>query len=241
MSHMTRIVAVIPAFNEEKSIANIILLTKRYVDHVIVCNDGSSDNTANIVSKLGVCLIHNSKRKGKGNALRTLFKEALKYDPEIIITIDADGQHNPSDIPKLIKPLMSGESDIVVGSRFLDNSNTNISFIRSVGLRIINFLQKSLFHNQVKDSQSGFRAFSKKSFIVVTESDEEGYGIESEQLIIASKHMISTSEVPVKIKYIGLQNTSKKNFILHGFEIVQTLFKLFLKNVFSIAHKKKKK
>ena len=226
------IIAVIPAYNEETSIENVILLTKKYVNHIIVCNDGSLDETADIVSKLGVMLINHKKRIGKGCALRALFKEAIKYDADIIITIDADGQHDPYQIPRLLKPILFGESDIVVGSRFLEDSYTDISFIRNIGLRSLHLLQSILFHTKVTDFQSGFRAFSKKSFITVLNSKEEGYGIESEQLIMASKYGMRLSEIPVSIKYNNLSNTSKRNFILHGLEIALTLLKLFFKKKF---------
>ncbi len=228
MSNITNnIIAVIPAYNEEKSIENVVLLTKNYVNHVIVCDDGSIDATADIVSNLGVILTNHEKRIGKGYALRTLFKEAIKYDPDIIITIDADGQHDPYQIPLLLKPILLGESDMVVGSRFLKDSYTDISFIRNIGLRSLNLFQNILFHTKVTDYQSGFRAFSRKSFITVLNSKEGGYGIESEQLIIALKNGIRLSEIPVNIKYNNLPNTSKRNFVLHGLEIALTLLKLF--------------
>ena len=220
------IIAVIPAYNEESSIENVILLTKKYVNHVIVCNDGSLDTTSDIVSKLGVILINHKKRVGKGYALRALFKEAIKYDPDIIITIDADGQHDPCQIPRLLKPILLGESDMVLGSRFLKDSHTDISFIRKIGLKSLHLFQSILFNTQVIDYQSGFRAFSKKSFITVLNSKEGGYGIESEQIIIALKYGMRLSEIPVSIKYNSLQNTSKRNFMLHGLEIASTLLKL---------------
>jgi len=230
MNSSYKLIAVIPAFNEEASIGDLISFTKKYVDRIIVCNDGSEDMTAKIVSKLGVNIISHKKRKGKGNALRVLFKEAIKFDPDVIITLDADGQHIPSEIPKLINPIILGESDMVVGSRFLNGSETDISFLRNIGLRIINSLQKCFFPSQIYDAQSGFRAFSKIAFSVVLESYENNYGIESEQLIIALKNGIRVSEVPVNIKYCGLQNTSKKNFILHGIELVFMLFKHYMRS-----------
>ncbi len=226
------IIAVIPAYNEEESIEYIVTLTKKYVSHVIVCNDGSLDATADIVSKLGAILINHIKRIGKGSALRALFKEAIKYDADVIITIDADGQHDPSQIPRLLKPILLDESDIVVGSRFLKDSYTDISFIRNIGLRTLNLFQSILFRTQVTDFQSGFRAFSKKSFKTVLNSKEKGYGIESEQLILALKYGMRLSEIPVSIKYNNLSNTSKSNFILHGFEIASTLLKLYFINTF---------
>jgi len=226
-----KIIAVIPAFNEAASIGNVILSTQKYVNHIIVCNDGSSDETGKIVLKYGVNLINNLKRMGKGYALRSLFKEAIKFDPDIIIAIDADGQHDPNEISKLIEPIMLNKSDMVIGSRFLKDSIMDISLLRNIGLHIINFFYNFLFNFQVKDTQSGFRAFSKKSFIVITESNENCYGIESEQLVIASKRGIRVTEVPVNIRYKNLHNTSKKNFVIHGFQIFLILLRLYIKDI----------
>jgi len=229
MTHIhENIVAVIPALNEEDSIGDVILSTQKYVNHIIVFNDGSSDRTAEIVSKLGVNLINNPCKQGKGNALRSLFKEAVKYDPDIIISLDADGQHDPYEIPKLIKPIIFNGMDMVIGSRFLKDSITDISLLRSIGLRIINFLHFFLFSSQIEDTQSGFRSFSKRAFNIVLQSKENGYGIESEQLIIALNGGYKLSEVPVNIRYNGLRKTSKMNFIKHGFLIVLLLLKLFV-------------
>jgi len=220
-----KIIAVIPAYNEENSISDIILTTKKYIDHIIVYNDGSLDKTGEIALKCGVDLIGNSKRKGKGYALRCLFKEAIKSNPDIIITIDADGQHDPNEISKLIKPIIIGQSDMVIGSRFLKDSILEMSSLRRFGSRIINVLHNILFNFQVKDTQSGFRAFSKKAFNVVIKSKNTGYFIESEQLIIAFNDGIRVTEVPANILYNGLKNTSKMNFIKHGSGLIITLIK----------------
>jgi len=221
------IIAVIPAYNEENSIGNIILSTKKYVNDIIVYDDGSSDKTSEIAIKYGAKLITNKKRKGKGTALKILFKEAIKYKPDIIISIDADGQHDPSDIPELIKPIIYDDLDIIIGSRFLKGSFTDIPSLRNFGLKFINFLHGFLFRLQIKDTQSGFRAFSNKAFKIVLESNENGYGIESEQLIMAKNEGLKISEVPVFIKYNDLYKTSKSNFIRHGLEIVLILLKFF--------------
>lgn len=229
-----KVIAVIPAYNEEKSIHEVSTLTQKYVDKIFICDDGSVDGTPEVISNLHFNYFSHSKNLGKGNALRSLFKEAINLKPDIIITIDADGQHDPSEIPKLIEPILLDEADIVVGSRFLSTSKTDISSVRSIGLRFINFLQKIFLKTNIIDSQSGFRAFSKTAFKVILESKENGYGIESEQLIIASKNGIRVQEVPVYIKYNDLYNTSKQYFIFHGTYLVLTILKLFLKNLFTM-------
>ena len=123
-----------------------------------MCNDGSTDGTEAILAENGVYYINNGVKQGKGASIRHLFREAMKLDPEIIITMGADYQHDPSDIPKFVEEIRRNRSDIVVGSRFLPGSNTNISMFRLFGLTIINMLQRILLKCNVRDTQSGFRA-----------------------------------------------------------------------------------
>ena len=219
-----KIIAVIPAYNEEKTIATVILETEKHVDKIIVVDDGSTDHTAEIAKRMGVTVISHPKNMGKGEALRTGFKEALKQSPDIIITLDADLQHDPKDIPQIVQPIIEGKADIVIGSRFIKGAKMDAPLYRRIGLSIINKLHKT----QIKDTQSGYRAFSAKAVEkILQHSTAEGYGIESEQLIIASTYGLKILEVPITVKYKGLK-TSKKHLLIHGSEIIDTLLDYIL-------------
>ena len=219
-------VAVIPAYNEENSIAKVILGTRRYVDRVIVCDDGSKDMTSVIAKELGATVVRHDENRGKGEALRTLYKEIAELCPDIIITVDGDGQHDPDQIPMLVKPIEAGESDVVVGSRYIDGGEMDAPLYRRFGLRVINFLYKKVAGLQIRDTQCGFRAYSRKAFEFLMQGDEKGYGIDGEQLVLASKNGIRVMEVPVSVKYNGLGVTSKKSALLHGADLIATLFRL---------------
>jgi glycosyltransferase involved in cell wall biosynthesis len=219
-------VAVIPAYNEEYGIAKVVLGTKRYVDKVIVCDDGSNDMTSVIAKELGAIVVRHGENRGKGEALRTLYKEIMAFDPDIIVTVDGDGQHNPDQIPMLVKPIEAGDSDVVIGSRYVDGGIMDAPLHRRFGLRVINFLYKKVAGLEVKDTQCGFRAYSKKAFEFLLQGDEKGYGIEGEQLVLASRNGIRLTEVPVSVKYNGLGATSKKSAFLHGADLIATLFRL---------------
>jgi len=220
------IIACIPAYNEEKTIARVIIEAQRYVDKVIVCDDGSKDLTGEIAKRLGADVIRHEKNMGKGAALRDLLTSAKKYNPSIIVTIDADGQHNPNDIPMLLEPIGKGEADFVIGSRFVEGAKTDAPLYRRFGLKIINFFNKATTKSNVKDTQSGFRALTIKALNELCSTESEGFGVESEQITLAIKRGLRIKEVPITIKYKGLPKTSKKFSISHGGEIIATILKL---------------
>jgi len=221
-------VAIIPAYNEESSIAKVIVQTKQYVDEVIVCDDGSTDMTYKIAESLGVRVVRHTKNQGKGAAFRTLAKEVRKLKPEVIVTLDGDGQHDPREIPLLVEPIEIGESDMVVGSRYVDGSNMDAPLYRRVGLRVINFLYKKGTGVSVTDTQSGFRAYSLKAFRSVMGYDDDGYGMDGEQLSLATKNGLRVMEVPISVNYSGPSPTSKKPPLLHGADLISSLFRLIV-------------
>ena len=220
-----KIVAIVPAYNEEGSIAKVILRAKRYVDEVIVCDDGSTDMTFKIAEALGVKVVSHDENRGKGEAMKSLFGVIMALDPDIILALDGDGQHNPDEIPMLVKPIEKGVSDIVIGSRYVGGAKPSAPLYRRLGLHLINFLYKSA-GVYTKDTQSGFRAYSQKAFQYLINCDADGYGIEGEQLFLAARNGLRVIEVPVNVKYAGLGQTSKKTPVLHGVDTVLTLLRL---------------
>jgi len=220
------VVACIPAFNEERTIARVVIEAQRYVDRVIVCDDGSDDMTGEIAERLGAEVIRHERNMGKGVALRELFRIARKYRPDIVVVLDADGQHDPDEIPKLVEPLEKGVADLVIGSRYVKGAKTDAPLYRRLGLRIINFFSGRLVKSVVKDTQSGFRAFTLKALEELEDGESEGFGIETEQIALAIKKELKIMEVPITVKYRGLSKTSKKPSFLHGGEIVAIILRL---------------
>jgi glycosyltransferase involved in cell wall biosynthesis len=219
-------IAVIPAFNESQSIGGLIEKASKYVTSIIVVDDGSHDKTAEIASSLNAKVIRLGRNMGKGIALKYGIKECMKYDPDFIIMLDGDGQHDPEDIPKVLAPLAEGNADIVIGSRYGVNSLTDIPVIRGIGLSIIELVNRSLTRTSVRDTQSGFRAYSKNTFGIMSKYISRGYGAETELLSVAELQGYRVKEVPVTIRYRGLQNTSKENQFLHGASILSTIFRI---------------
>ena len=156
------VIVGIPAYNEEKNIAVIITQLKKITDKIIVCDDGSSDLTSKIAEGLGAIVIKHEKNLGYGAAIRSIFLKAKNLDCKILVTFDADGQHRVEDVNKVITPINNGKSDIVIGSRFLDDSEKEVPSYRKVGIKVITKITNASIKKQLTDSQSGFRAYSKK-------------------------------------------------------------------------------
>lgn len=220
------IVAGIPAYNEEKTIAKVVLLTQKHVDRVIVCDDGSTDLTAEIAQKLGVVIIRHEKNLGYGAAIQSLFEKAKSMNADVMLTLDADGQHNPEDIPKLLKPIEDNEADIVIGSRFLGGADKDIPRYRRIGIRVITRMSNGKVKGKISDAQSGFRAYSKKA-IQGLELQENGMGVSTEVLMKSGAQNLRVKEVSIGVSYKGLE-TSTHNPLRHGVNVVAAIFRLIL-------------
>ena len=207
-----KITVGIPAYNEEKNIAKIIVELKKVADQVIVCDDGSTDSTPMIAESLGVITIKHSKNLGYGGAIRSIFLKAREINSEILVSIDADGQHKIEDIKKVVKPIVDGQADISIGSRFLDKHD-NAPKYRKLGINIITKVTNSSLSGKITDAQSGFRAYNNKVLQTLTPSDS-GMGISTEILIKSSSLGFKIAEVPTEIQYEG--NTSSQNPVSHG-------------------------
>ena len=217
-----KIIVGIPAFNEEKNIAVLIIQLKKIADKIIVCNDGSTDLTSKIAEELGATMINHEKNLGYGAAIRSIFLKSKDLDGDILVTFDADGQHRIEDINRVINPIINGESDLVIGSRFLDESAKEVPRYRKVGIKVITKITNATIKKQLTDSQSGFRAYSKKVLNELNPS-ELGMGISTEILIKASAKNFRISEVPIKIVYDG--DTSTHNPISHGSSVLLSTIK----------------
>ena len=206
----------IPAYNEEKNIASIIMKLKKITDHIIVCNDGSTDMTEEISKELNVTVINHSRNMGYGSAIRSIFLKAKELQADILVTFDADGQHRVVDVQNVTKPIIDDKADIVIGSRFLENKS-DIPEYRKFGIKVITKITNSSLKEKLTDSQSGFRAYSKNVLKNITPS-ESGMGVSTEILIKASSAGHKIAEVPITIIYGS--DTSTHNPVSHGTSVL---------------------
>ena len=212
----------IPAYNEEKNIALIITKLKKITDSIIVCDDGSSDLTGEIARELGAIVISHPKNMGYGAAIRSLFLKATELDLDGLITMDADGQHRIEDVNSVFKPINDEVADIVIGSRFLDKKSEEMPNYRKIGIKIITKVTNLSIKEKLTDSQSGFRAYSKKTLEKITPSDD-GMGVSTEILIKSSNLGLIIAEVPIKVNYEG--DTSTHDPLSHGTSVILSTLK----------------
>ncbi|MCM1987584.1 glycosyltransferase family 2 protein [Methanococcoides seepicolus] len=190
--------AILPAFNEGVSIGSVVLLTRHYVDEVLVVDDGSSDNTAKIAEMAGARVIVHPENMGKGAALRTGFDAAK--NSHVIVTLDTDGQHDPQQIPCLVAPILSGQADMVNGSRYLHGKETDTPSYRRVGQTVLDQATKLNSGIDITDTQSGFRAFSGH-ISDAFRFKAHNLAIESEMLADASNAGLRIKEVDIDVRY----------------------------------------
>ena len=217
---MTDIVAIIPAYNEEEELANVIAKTLKHVDEVIVVNDGSVDRTAEVAIGAGAKVISHNINLGKGEALKSGFKAV--DDDSIIVTIDGDGQHNPDEIPDLIRPIVEDGADVVNGSRYINGPEENTPAYRRVGQKVLDIATNISAGIKITDSQSGFRAFSPNTKDCFRFKDT-GFGIESEMLVDAAEAGLKIVEIPITVRYDV--DGSTKDPITHGVGVLLNITK----------------
>ncbi len=195
--------------------------TLRYVDKVIVCDDGSTDNTAALAKKAGAIVISHKTNLGYGASISTLFDYCRKNNAEIMVTLDGDGQHNPDQILDLINVISKHNVDVVIGSRSLKDEK-DLPGYRKTGIKIITAAINSATNLKVTDSQSGFRAYSKTAIDLIHPS-ESGMSVSTEILLKISNNGLSIAEVPIAVSYKG--NTSTEHPVSHGAHVIGTTLK----------------
>jgi len=216
-----KIVAAIPCHNEERCIGSVIIKAKKFVDQVVVIDDGSTDATAEIASGAGAAVCSHRENRGYGAAIRSAMAEGTRLGADILVVLDGDGQHDPNEIPSLIKPLLEGESDIVVGSRFIGDGQKP-PFYRRLGQRILTTTTNLGSGQRVSDSQSGFRAYSAKA-LQDLHLAESGMSISSEIQFAVSRSGLRVTEVPIDVSYAG---KAKRSPVGHGVNVLSRILVL---------------
>lgn len=220
-----KVIAAIPCLNEEAFIGDIVTRAKKYVDKVIVIDDGSTDNTAEAAQAAGAEVIKHETSQGTGAATKTAFEAAKRSQADILVTLDGDGQHNADEIPLLLAPILNEEADLVIGSRFLRPDFHQMPKYRKFGIDVITFLYNFGSKVRVSDSQCCFRAHNHK-LIEAVNITEAGFSFSVQVLIQARRKGFTIKEVPISCIYHS--QGSSLNPITHGLGVAFNVIKLRL-------------
>lgn len=216
-----KIVAGMPAYNEEKYIGSIVLKTREYADEVFIVDDGSSDETARVATLAGADVIRHQQNKGYGGAIQSIVAEAKKRKADVLVILDADAQHNPKEIPHVIQPILDNECDMVIGTR--ETQKKKIPFYRRIGQKIILHSVKQLSDEDLTDSECGFRAFSRKA---INEMDlrVNGMGVSAEAVAEAARKKLVVKQIPVSVVYN--EDSSTLNPLQHGLIVIASIISM---------------
>ena len=225
------IVAGIPAYNEEKTIAEVVLKAGCHVGKVLVCDDGSKDMTQIIARKNGAHVLEHKNNMGYGATMQTLFVKARELGADVLVVFDGDGQHDPDEIPMLVKPVLEGRADIVIGSRFINGARINVPLYRRMGILLITLLTRIFSGYAISDAQSGFRAFNRKA-LEELKITEDGWGSSVEVLFRAHDAGLRIVEVPVDCDYEDYPKALKHDPLRQGISIVASIFNYAIRKGF---------
>lgn len=199
-----------PAYNEARYIGSLVLQTKKYAGEVVVVDDGSADGTAGIAEMAGATVVRHESNRGYGSTIRTLLEEARKRDADALVILDADSQHDPAEIPRLVDGIKGG-ADIVIGSREMQKNK--IAGYRRLGQKVLSRMTGIASQTRLSDTESGFRAYSRKA-INTLELKETGMAVSSEIISAAAARGLEIIEVPISVDYTG--DGSTLNPVKHG-------------------------
>jgi len=222
-----RVLVGIPAFNEEIGIGSVVHTARRYADAVVVVDDGSTDDTAGIAAAAGAEVVSHDRNRGKGAAVQTLLQTASDRSFDAFVLLDGDGQHLPTQIPQVAQPVVAGDADLVIGSRYVDsNGNGETPVYRRVGQRVLDVMTNGSTGERLSDSQSGFRALSPTTVDRLSLSlSTDGIGVESDMIDAAARADLSIVEVPISVRYEGVDGQTH-NSLRHGLRVVTFLLQL---------------
>jgi len=195
-----KILTIIPAYNEEKSITSVIANVRRYIPEsdILVVNDGSSDNTSIYAAKANAMVINLPFNLGIGGAMQTGYMFARDNNYDIAVQVDGDGQHNPSDIQKLVKPVIDNLTDMAIGSRYISRTSYKSTHLRRIGMIFFSALIAFLTGNRVKDTTSGFRVVNRKIINYFAKNYPTDYP-EVDVLVKLHKKGFRIMEIPVEM------------------------------------------
>lgn len=224
MTVTIRTLVAIPCYNEGLTIGSLVLKARQHASEVLVIDDGSTDDTASIARLSGATVLVHERQQGKGAGVLDAMRYGREGGFDAVVLIDGDGQHNPDEIPSVVAPVLDGQADLVIGSRFL-GTRAHIPLYRRIGQIVLNVFTAASADYRSSDSQSGFRALSRRALETAAGFVTDGYNVESDMIAYLSAREIRILEVPISVRY-EVPHKHKKNPITHGLGVLANIIAL---------------
>ncbi|MFB6105932.1 MAG: glycosyltransferase family 2 protein [Halobacteriaceae archaeon] len=223
------VLVAVPAYDAAETVGDVVEMARAVADVVLVVDDGSSDDTAAVARAAGAVVVSHDRNRGYGAALKTAFREAADRGAEHLVTLDADGQHDPADVPKLVERQRTTGAGVVVGSRYAVGSETALPLVRSVGLAVVNVLTNLSMgrvrpRSWVRDTQSGYRAYSRAAVTSLTTALDVGDGMwaSTDILYHVDREGFGVEEVGTTIRY-DVPRSSSEGALGHGVGLIRNI------------------
>jgi glycosyltransferase involved in cell wall biosynthesis len=216
-----RILVAIPCYNEGLTIGSLVLKARAHADEVLVIDDGSTDDTAAIARLSGASVSVHERQQGKGAGVLDAMAYARDHGYDVLVLLDGDGQHNPDEVPAVAAPVLDEGADLVIGSRFL-GTDAEIPLYRRFGQQVLNVFTNASADYKSTDSQSGFRALSRRALEASEAFVSEGYNVESDMIAFLSARQLAIAEVPISVRY-EVPHRHKKNPVTHGLGVLSNI------------------
>ncbi|PTD94225.1 glycosyltransferase family 2 protein [archaeon SCG-AAA382B04] len=227
-----KVLALIPAFNEEKSVGKVIDEVRKhqrdYLDEIVVVDDSSTDKTKEIVQDKGVEVVSHVINIGVGGAVRTGYRYAIQEEFDYLVLLDADGQHDPKYIPKLFNKLIEDECDLVIGSRFLNESHKGYSYVRKAGIIFFTKMVSFLGGIDITDVTSGYRVYDVDALKKLDRNKDDHWAIE--QSLEASRRNLKIEECSVEmpIREEGKSQFDLETFFWYPIRMIDVLLRVII-------------
>jgi O-antigen/teichoic acid export membrane protein len=215
------VAAAIPCYNEAHFVGDVVGRALRHVDTVVVVDDGSTDDTAEVARVAGARVLRHLTNMGPGTAAHDCLQAGLDLGADVLVTLDGDGQHDPDEIAEVIAPVLAGEADLVIGSRFMGRYN-NVAAYRRFGINVITFLYNLGARTQITDAQSCFRAYNRRA-LETLHITEPGFGFSVETLVQARNACLRIREASITCVYHA--ESHSMNPVLHGLGVALMVVK----------------
>ncbi|AOW80405.1 glycosyl transferase family 2 [Halodesulfurarchaeum formicicum] len=221
-----RTVAVVPAYNEADAVGSVIDGTREYVDEVVVVDDGSTDETKEVAREHGARVLEHTFNTGVGGAVRTGYRYAIEADYDFVVQVDADGQHDPSQIPRLLSA--ADEADMVIGSRYLNESHEEYSLVRTLGIQFFTALVNTLGSIEITDVTSGFRVYRVSMLAEILHHSDKHWAVE--QTLEAAKRDFTITEISTEIptRETGNSQFTLDTFVLYPLRMTDVALRVLL-------------